>query len=749
MVRTRGKRLKPIRDSRTRQTGITTSVILAVTVALALVLSLGHPSGVTSTLVLLLVGGGTLATLYLTWVMYRDSRRDAHVTSLSEVADQLARAIGEQWEAEARLRRLNDPYPLNVSWSAANPALTDSWALLVRLARTGAGWPEPPPAGTWASDPEELADEGEALARIIVRIPTRRLVVLGEPGTGKTMLMVRLVLDLLKSRQSGGAVPFLAPLASWNPLEQDLQAWLVTQLIIGHPALDISNSENGISYARALLAAGLIIPILDGLDEIPQSVRGTAITGINDAMRPGEAVVVTCRLKDYREIVRPPDAPEVTLRAAAAVQLNPLNAEIVADYLLSDAGGPEAVRRWEPVIKALRGDTPVAKALSTPLMTGLARAIYNPRPGELGGTLRNPSELLSAPMSNRGEIEAHLFDAFISAAYRSAKRWSMNRVYMALAFLASYLEGGIKTTDLAWWELRYAVFSMYESKSSKLADYSSWFVFILLSILVFLPQDPSVGLAIAVGLGDGVLCSSAAVFSVFVSTGDKLPSPQVRLISNPRLRLPVTFGLILMLVLVLVINFVAGTRAALASGLALGTVLAIIIGSALQGVDSDLSSVPSPRAALDSDRRASFVIAVGVFFATALAALSFDLFLSIITGLKVVHSYSARVSFPITVGIALGFAWSANETAWPTYVLTRIWLRFRRMLPWDLIDFLEDAHRRGVLRQVGAVYQFRHIELQHQVATHYRQLQQRGRERPIELPIGAAEEAFDPSPFFR
>jgi len=31
--------------------------------------------------------------------------------------------------------------------------------------------------------------------------------------------------------------------------------------------------------------------------------------------------------------------------------------------------------------------------------------------------------------------------------------------------------------------------------------------------------------------------------------------------------------------------------------------------------------------------------------------------------------------------------------------------------------FLADAHQRGVLRQAGAVYQFRHIELQHRLAT--------------------------------
>ena len=57
-----------------------------------------------------------------------------------------------------------------------------------------------------------------------------------------------------------------------------------------------------------------------------------------------------------------------------------------------------------------------------------------------------------------------------------------------------------------------------------------------------------------------------------------------------------------------------------------------------------------------------------------------------------------------------------SQTAWPSYMLIRGWLAFHRHLPWLLMSFLADAHRRGVLRQAGAVYQFRHIELQHRLA---------------------------------
>jgi hypothetical protein len=59
---------------------------------------------------------------------------------------------------------------------------------------------------------------------------------------------------------------------------------------------------------------------------------------------------------------------------------------------------------------------------------------------------------------------------------------------------------------------------------------------------------------------------------------------------------------------------------------------------------------------------------------------------------------------------------SMTRTAWPTYMLVRGWLAFHHHLPWSLTSFLVDAHQRGVLREAGAVYQSRHIELQHRLA---------------------------------
>ena len=273
--------------------------------------------------------------------------------------------------------------------------------------------------------------------------------------------MVRLVLDLLARRASGGPVPILASVASWNPAEQDLRDWLGAQLMIDHPALtspppaDLDEP----TQAAALLASGLILPVLDGLDEVPEHVRGPAISRINDALRPGEQVVLTCRTEQYREAVRPQGGAEVTLRAAAAVQLCPLDANAVRGYLCDDAAGPVARARWAPVLAMLGTEAPAGQALDTPLMVGLARSIYNPRPGELAGTLRDPAELCRSALADRTAVESLLFDEFIPSAYRHdrSSRWRAEDAQSWLVFLARYLERKIASQDLAWWQLREAV----------------------------------------------------------------------------------------------------------------------------------------------------------------------------------------------------------------------------------------------------------------------------------------------------
>ncbi len=209
-----------------------------------------------------------VATIWLAWVESTSSPSDL---GLGAVADQLADTVFNQWDAELEIRQVHDPLPLPVAWDSADASLTDDWASIRRRATLGT-WPPQPPGHPWAANPAQLAGRDDDITDVLGRIPTGRLVILGEPRAGKTVLAVRLLLGLRKRRASGGPVPVLLPLASWDPATRELGTWLEGQLVLEHPGLAAAAPDavgRGRTRAKALLEARLVLPILDGLDELP------------------------------------------------------------------------------------------------------------------------------------------------------------------------------------------------------------------------------------------------------------------------------------------------------------------------------------------------------------------------------------------------------------------------------------------------------------------------------------------------
>jgi hypothetical protein len=528
---------------------------------------------------------------------------------------------------------------------------------------------------------------------VLARVPTGRLVVLGEPGAGKTMLMIRLVLDLLNGRQSGEPVPVLASLASWDPgAGQDLHAWLAAQMTTDYPSLVASapDGTGGSTSAAALLSAGLILPILDGLDEIPGSGRGQAINQIKGALRPGERLIVTCRTEPYREAIQPQRGAGVSLWAAA-VELCPLTAADAAEYLR--AGGAGSEDRWQPVLEALGTESPVGQALTTPLMLGMARTIYYPGPGE---DLPNPGHLCD--LADRAEVESYLFDGFVPAAYKSDPpgRRTARKAERWLAFLAGHLELTIGSPGLAWWQLQYAVPPPSIGFRVGLAAFAGLTIAggigaVLGLGLTFLSTGVIVGMSLMVGLVFGATPlatvrtpSRGMQFNIRGSVIGAAVGASPGVVLLPFLG--VSTGL----------KLIAGLAAA---GGLLG---------ALRRVPGDLTLAATPSRVLAHDRRAALVLGVvsglAVMIWTAIA-------LSAQPG-----STRFRFLLAVGIGVGLGLSASASQAAWLPYVLARWWLALHKRLPWRLTKFLTDAHHRGVLRQAGAVYQFRHINLQRRLS---------------------------------
>ncbi|MFJ9871193.1 NACHT domain-containing protein [Streptomyces sp. NPDC101165] len=172
--------------------------------------------------------------------------------------------------------------------------------------------------------PQRAVRYGGDIAQVFERVPTRRLVVLGEPA-GKTMLLIRLILTLLEHRRPGGPVLALFPLASWDPARRDPYTWMADQLAQDHPALralapaDPPQASPG-TLARALLLQRLILPILDGLDELPEAVRALALRSINQVLPAGQPLLLSSRTAEYRSALPPPSARVLRPRHTARTQ---------------------------------------------------------------------------------------------------------------------------------------------------------------------------------------------------------------------------------------------------------------------------------------------------------------------------------------------------------------------------------------------------------------------------------------------
>lgn len=180
--------------------------------------------------------------------------------SLIALVDDFAAEVAIQWRGE----QISDPLP--VRWTRTARTVADHRERII---------PDDASADQW-----ELAGQLDDVAAFFSTLPSRRLVVLGDSGTGKTALAIHLLLSLLHRRRSGEPVPVLLPISSWDPATLSVADWLAATLTMTYPALGVPVTEE-LTRAAALLRDGLLIPILDGFDEMPEQLRPRALRRLN------------------------------------------------------------------------------------------------------------------------------------------------------------------------------------------------------------------------------------------------------------------------------------------------------------------------------------------------------------------------------------------------------------------------------------------------------------------------------------
>lgn len=353
---------------------------------------------------------------------------------------QLAKVVETQWVDEATAEGLYRPRPLQLRWTAASNSSSQ-----------GAHWGKYPSASL-ALESHRPRGDLDTIGSFFNGLSQKRLIIVGEPGSGKTVLAMNLTLELIDSRLPDDPVPVMLSISSWDPTSEHLHNWLARRIeedyrFLTHPEV------LGHEAPLRLVLDALVIPILDGLDEMPDQLRGPAFDAINrlHGLRP---IVVTCRTREYASEVR----SEHHLPGATVIDIAPVDPADAADFLSAEVA-PKSFR-WRALIDHLRENrtSPCASALSTPFFISLVRYVY--------GNATDPAEIIDVErFPTRQGIERFLLDAFVESAYTTLlpgragvtnRRSNTYRPEVAkswLAYLADYLER-TRATDLRLWELQ-------------------------------------------------------------------------------------------------------------------------------------------------------------------------------------------------------------------------------------------------------------------------------------------------------
>lgn len=621
--------------------------------------------------------------------------RPATGNPLRDAANALATATFTQWREEAAAWQIGGQYAIPVRWSA-------DWSAADHPQNVG----------------ESLtgrSDQLDTLVSAFLGLGSQRLVAIGGPGAGKTTMVVLFTLRLLHRRidqASSGPVPVILTLESWDAERVHFRQWLEQRLREDHPGLPRIDRRHP---ASRLVNERLVLPVLDGLDELPPHRRNAVIQRLRE-LDPHEPLVLTCRESEYRAVTR----AEGIIPAAAVIAARPIDAASTTEYLRL-ATDPQHASAWNPILEELRRqpDGAVAQALSSPLMIWLARRTYS--------LAHRPLELLDADrFPDHGAIEHHLLDNVIQRVFADAARpqaparhhpprqWHPDRARRWLTFIARHLKRQ-RTGEFAWWRL-------YAAQPAKTLAIPA-----LVAICAVL----------------GVITTTVAGA---LASGDSLSTLSFEVTINGVLTFGVGIHLLTMTWFGLSIKELAAPRrranpfrfgtavrsAARAPSLKRGTVATVFL-----VLPTVLFALMATRDYLQGGAvgiMLLFGFPIPALLTIILAAPSDTMDAAtpdtLMRGERRAILLTITVVAPVIgVGHVLGrlgndAAWGAGLLAWlsAVAVLTLVspwsrWLLAKCVLaglgrvPWCTMEFLRDSHRLGLLTRSGGVYRFRHHRL--------------------------------------
>ncbi len=564
----------------------------------------------------------------------------------------------------------------------------------------------------------------------------RRIVVVGEPGAGKTVVGIRLLLMWLRHRnalQSDGPrfkspVPVRVEASGWDGnRDREFTKWLASQLTDRyrlHPRV-----------AHALVDSGRILPILDGIDEMdsigaPPERALAVLSQLNAPPWDRRPNVVVCSADTIAEIQS--RSGHVGLHSATTFSVQPLTDADIKDHLEQFCGrvciDPS---QWSPVITQVARDPggPLATALDNPLALSLAAAALSPHGGRV-----DPADLaaLDQPAAIRSALFAALIPAAVSAtpSVARARGYTQDSVQAWLTTLARHLQqqqnsghGGSGITLDQVWKLAGLV------KCAALHTvFAAALVAVAIGGLIILADDnKSAGQFGLIPVVLAALVSSYFAGSYLPATGLRPQVPGLRGTSErfawrvpgcPRWRRGVRAGLVVFMALSLIMSVTVAIAWAVApvpfhvlipvllfvfSAVgSLGLAAGLVVGLSTT-VDERLTLGQTARRIIRDD--IEFAVATGL-----LCGLAFGISAGLgVRALRPDSSIFASINDGMLGALLIGFVvWFVAGLTTTRHLAASLVFRLNRTFPARPARFLDWANNAGLLRVNGTAYEIRH-----------------------------------------
>ncbi|MEM8502633.1 MAG: protein kinase [Cyanobacteria bacterium P01_D01_bin.1] len=526
-----------------------------------------------------------------------------------------------------------------------------------------------------AQQPSRPLDSGTRIFDIFQQLGEgRSLLILGEPGAGKTTTLLTLARDLLEKRAlEASRIPAIFNLSSWmgEPIEQ----WLVLELS--------SKYQIPQAIGRTWVNDQQLLFLLDGLDEVRADRQDSCAAAINQFHREyGPEIVVCCRIKDYERL-----ASRLSFQCAVCVR-SLTNAQIW-QYLDKSATGLTGLRSLlERNSEADADNQHLLELARSPLILNIMALTYQ-------GLSAN-----DIPALTQGESYTHqLFGAYITRMFQRREIPSPYSPQQTVRWLSALAKNLVSTSQTVFLIERMQV-NWLHSKRQRLAyGILVWFSFILIATTIgwHVINRRSLPFAIVIG---GLIC--VKIFGLYrIVPAEKLQWSWLK--ARRALRLGLTFGPLIGLALKLVFahisnpNLCRGELSCFLSlsyiGLSFGTVLGITYGiiGGLRG--NRIAIVTRPNQGIRQSARNAVMLSIVATVAPFLISFLFR--------------GETSSAFWAAAGLSFGLALGGGE-ACVKHVVLRFVLFCQGRVPWNYARFLDYAAERIFLQKVGGGYIFIH-----------------------------------------